>query len=180
MSAVGRELPRDPPGAASAKGPEAALRRWVADKQVPANNGRRPADRVKGVAPTTATPCLSSACPGRPESEKMPWSCRSDTLLMKTVTAAIAIKKQRVFLARRAQNQKLAGFWEFPGGKVEQQETLQECLERELREEFGVPSIVGATLCASIYHYADGSIRLVGIETAFLSTDFAPTVHDLK
>jgi len=103
----------------------------------------------------------------------------SDTPLMKTVTAAIVIKEQRVFLARRAQNQKLAGFWEFPGGKVEQQETLQECLERELREELGVRSIAGATLCESIYHYAHGSIRLVGIETAFLSTDFAPTVHDL-
>lgn len=97
---------------------------------------------------------------------------------MKTVTAAIAIRDKRVFLARRAQDQKLAGFWEFPGGKLEQQETLQECLERELREEFGVPSTAGVMLCESIYHYAHGSIRLVGIETALLSTEFEPTVHD--
>jgi 8-oxo-dGTP diphosphatase len=97
---------------------------------------------------------------------------------MKTVTAAIAIREQCVFLARRAHNQKLAGFWEFPGGKVEQEETLQECLERELREEFGVPSTAGAILCESIYHYDHGSIRLVGIETALLSTAFVPTVHD--
>jgi 8-oxo-dGTP diphosphatase len=97
---------------------------------------------------------------------------------MKTVTAAIAIKNKHVFLARRAQDQKLAGFWEFPGGKVEPDETLQECLIRELQEEFGVPSTAGAVLCESTFHYDHGSIRLVGIETEFGSTDFQPTVHD--
>jgi 8-oxo-dGTP diphosphatase len=97
---------------------------------------------------------------------------------MKTVTAAIAIRDQSVFLARRAEDQKLAGFWEFPGGKVEPKETLQECLVRELREELGVSSKAGSVLCESIYHYDHGSIRLVAIETEFQSTTFKPTVHD--
>jgi 8-oxo-dGTP diphosphatase len=97
---------------------------------------------------------------------------------MKTVTAAIAIRDQQVFLARRAPDQKLAGFWEFPGGKVEPEETLQQCLVRELKEELGVASTAGAEICESIYHYEHGSIRLVGIDTVFGCTDFKPTVHD--
>ena len=97
---------------------------------------------------------------------------------MKTVTAAIAIKDQHIFLARRAKNQKLAGYWEFPGGKVEPNETLQECLVRELHEEFSVSSVANSIICQSIYHYDHGSIRLVGIEIEFESTNFQMLVHD--
>lgn len=65
---------------------------------------------------------------------------------MKTVTAAIVVRDRHVFLARRAVDQKLAGFWEFPGGKLEGDETLRECLVRELREELGVSSTAGTVL----------------------------------
>ena len=103
---------------------------------------------------------------------------RHQRLTMKTVTAAIAVRDCHVFLARRAHDQELAGCWEFPGGKLEADETLHQCLVRELREELGVVSTAGAVLCESIYHYDHGSIRLLGIETEFGSIDFSPTVHD--
>lgn len=57
---------------------------------------------------------------------------------MKEVTAAIITKHNKVLIAPRAPEDKLAGKWEFPGGKTEHGETLQECLKREIREELDV------------------------------------------
>ncbi|EAX47152.1 NUDIX hydrolase [Thermosinus carboxydivorans Nor1] len=57
---------------------------------------------------------------------------------MKEVTAAIIINDGKVLIAQRAENQKLAGKWEFPGGKIESGETPEECLIREINEELGI------------------------------------------
>ena len=56
----------------------------------------------------------------------------------KVVTAAIIRRNGSVLLARRSFGERLAGFWEFPGGKVEDRETPEECLARELEEELGI------------------------------------------
>ena len=47
------------------------------------------------------------------------------------VTAAILLKDGLVLLARRRYDDRLAGHWEFPGGKVEAGETTEECLAGE-------------------------------------------------
>jgi len=53
-----------------------------------------------------------------------------------TVVGAVIVTGGRVFAARRAYPADLAGFWEFPGGKVEPGEDPQSALVREIREEF--------------------------------------------
>ncbi|GAB6157839.1 hypothetical protein JCM39194_10390 [Desulfotomaculum varum] len=63
---------------------------------------------------------------------------------MKEVTAAIIINDGKVLIAKRAENQKLAGKWEFPGGKIESGETPEECLIREINEELGINIEVNA------------------------------------
>jgi 8-oxo-dGTP diphosphatase len=97
---------------------------------------------------------------------------------MKVVTAAIITRNSKLLVARRAANQKLPGFWEFPGGKVEIGETLQACLERELLEELGVSAIASEVLMGSRYDYEHGAILLVAIQAELLSLDFRLTVHD--
>ena len=47
------------------------------------------------------------------------------------VTAAILIKNGKIFVAQRSKDDELSGKWEFPGGKIESDETPQECLKRE-------------------------------------------------
>ncbi|CAH0532410.1 CTP pyrophosphohydrolase [Vibrio stylophorae] len=97
---------------------------------------------------------------------------------MKIVVAALAVKNQCVLLARRDAQQKHAGFWEFPGGKVENQETLAQALCRELQEELGVIAQVGDEFARSQYHYPGGAIELVALWTEFDDSPMALRVHD--
>ena len=57
---------------------------------------------------------------------------------MITVTAAILRKGDMVLLTRRKQGQRMAGYWEFPGGKLEASESPVDALKRELAEELGI------------------------------------------
>jgi len=97
---------------------------------------------------------------------------------MKTVTAAIIIKNKKILVARRGPGQKLSGLWEFPGGKLETGETLQQCLERELEEEFGIITTSGKEITSSIYEYAHGSFKIVALESEIISGELDLRVHD--
>ncbi len=97
---------------------------------------------------------------------------------MKQVTAAIIVESGRVLLARRALNQKLAGFWEFPGGKVEPGETLQACLERELLEELSLKCKAGEELIRTEYIYDHGIFNLIAFATTIISGRIELSVHD--
>ena len=52
--------------------------------------------------------------------------------------AALVDGDGRVLIAQRPEGKQLAGLWEFPGGKVEEGETPEAALIRELREELGI------------------------------------------
>lgn len=58
------------------------------------------------------------------------------------VAAALAERRGRVFLARRAGHKGSPGLWELPGGKLEAGEAAEAALARELREELGVSARV--------------------------------------
>ncbi len=83
-----------------------------------------------------------------------------------------------MLVTRRAAGQNLAGFWEFPGGKVEPGEDVQSCIVRELHEELGVASTAGEVIDRSEYSYPGGAISLIAIEVSLHSTDFILSVHD--
>jgi 8-oxo-dGTP diphosphatase len=93
------------------------------------------------------------------------------------VTAAILVKGDRVLIAQRPPGDRLAGLWEFPGGKLEDGETLQACLARELQEEFGIAVTVGEALGESVYHYPHLSVRLLAFRTSIVDGTIRPMAH---
>lgn len=97
---------------------------------------------------------------------------------MRQVTAAVIIEDGLLFLARRGPAEKLAGFWELPGGKVEQGESLQQCLERELMEELEMDAVAGNVLAGTTYTYDHGSFEMTAISVTRRS-DYRLAVHDL-
>lgn len=97
---------------------------------------------------------------------------------MINVAAAIIIKENRILAAKKRAGLHLAGHWEFPGGKVEESETPEECLERELYEEFGVSCKVGEFLASSVHNYPQKRIRLLGYFVLHTAGDFTLSDHD--
>ena len=73
---------------------------------------------------------------------------------MKTirVVAAIIIHEDKVFATQRGYGE-FKGGWEFPGGKIEEGETPQEALVREIKEELNVEIEVGELLDVVEYDY---------------------------
>jgi 8-oxo-dGTP diphosphatase len=96
---------------------------------------------------------------------------------MKTVTAAILFKDGRVLIAQRGAGDRLANKWEFPGGKVEAGETPEECLVREMFEEFRIVVSVGDFLGKSVYYYSHGAIRLVAYRTIYETGQLSLETH---
>ena len=62
----------------------------------------------------------------------------SQALPSVVVAAAIVFWSNKILLARRKLDAPQGGLWEFPGGKQEAGETLEECLHRELKEEIDI------------------------------------------
>ena len=74
------------------------------------------------------------------------------------VAAAIITKDNKFFIAKRNKNKHLGGFYEFPGGKQDVNETLQQTVIREIKEELNIHVQVGNKLGEE--HYKDDKINV--------------------
>jgi mutator protein MutT len=94
------------------------------------------------------------------------------------VTAAIIVKAGKVLAARRKPGSHLAGYWEFPGGKIDDGESPEECLSRELTEEFSISTKIGTYVGESIFNYGTKVVRLMAYEVEHVAGDFELIDHD--
>lgn len=76
------------------------------------------------------------------------------------VVAAAIEKDGLIFCAQRPEGKSLGGFWEFPGGKLENGETPEEALIREIKEEFDSEIAVISFLNEASYEYDFGIVTM--------------------
>ena len=79
---------------------------------------------------------------------------------MTTVVAAVIEENDRFFLTQRRPGAHLAGMWEFPGGKIDPEESHAAALRREIREELGADVDVGELVFTTTYAYPDRTLVL--------------------
>lgn len=86
------------------------------------------------------------------------------------VTAAVIERDGEYLVTRRQRGVHLEGFWEFPGGKCEAGESLDDCLRRELVEELGVDAEIGEELLAVTHTYPGRRVELHFIACTLIGT----------
>jgi mutator protein MutT len=76
------------------------------------------------------------------------------------VAAALIFRDGKILITQRRADSHLGGLWEFPGGKREPNETFEQCLARELREELGVAVKVGGLFEEITHVYGEKTVHL--------------------
>jgi 8-oxo-dGTP diphosphatase len=84
----------------------------------------------------------------------------TSTLQTIDVAAALIFRDGKLLITRRRAEAHLGGLWEFPGGKREPDETFEQCVARELREELGVEISVGDLFEEIVHAYPEKTVHL--------------------
>jgi 8-oxo-dGTP diphosphatase len=90
---------------------------------------------------------------------------------VRTVVAALISRDSKLLVCQRKRNDSHGLKWEFPGGKVEQGESAEEGLVRELREELGIAATIGSEVYRTKHRYKE-------LQDEFLLIFFWATIDD--
>jgi 8-oxo-dGTP diphosphatase len=86
------------------------------------------------------------------------------------VVAAVIERDGRFLLTRRQKGVHLEGMWEFPGGKIDPDETHAAALRREMREELDVDVSIGELALATTHAYTEKTVALYFYRCALIGT----------
>lgn len=152
----------------------------------------QPRDFNQALMDLGATVCL----PHQPACDRCPWQshCRAHNLGIqaelpmtetrtpiprKIIGVAVIWNDQgQILIDRRKQSGLLGGMWEFPGGKVEPDETIEACIQREILEELGIEIAVGDRLIVVDHTYSHFHVTLNVHHCRHLSGDPQPIECD--
>jgi 8-oxo-dGTP diphosphatase len=96
---------------------------------------------------------------------------------MINVTCAIVLRYDKILATQRSEKMKLPLKWEFPGGKLEPQESEIDCIKREIKEELNIEISILRKLSESIHDYGDVKIKLIPFLAKYNSGNILLTEH---
>lgn len=97
---------------------------------------------------------------------------------VKVVAAVIENENQEILCALRSTTMLIPNMWEFPGGKVEDGENLQEALEREIYEELQCEITAHEIINEHVHEYESFIIQLISLRAELKSGNPVATEHD--
>jgi mutator protein MutT len=84
----------------------------------------------------------------------------TETLKQIRVGLGIVISQGQILICRRKKNDSFGGYWEFPGGKCEAGETIQQCVQREMLEELAIHVTPVRALAPIEHRYPSAAVTL--------------------
>jgi 8-oxo-dGTP diphosphatase len=97
---------------------------------------------------------------------------------MNKVTAGIIEKDGKILIAKRISGKCIGAKWEFPGGKIEEDETPEQCLKRELMEELNIEVEVLDFVASSYFFCGNNEIELMAYQVRFISGNITLCDHE--
>lgn len=108
----------------------------------------------------------------------LPMSEARSPLPHKLIGVAVIWDNQQILIDKRPQAGLLGGLWEFPGGKLEPGETIEDCIRREIKEEIGIEIVVGDRLITIDHAYTHFRVTLQVHHCRYLSGQPQPLACD--
>lgn len=97
--------------------------------------------------------------------------------MIRVVAAIIRNNQNKIFIAQRNQNKFQWGLWEFPGEKIESNETETQAIIREIKEELDMDITVIDKYTEIIYEYPDKTINLIVLNCQINENHYALLEH---
>lgn len=97
--------------------------------------------------------------------------------MINVVAAIIKNESGKILIAKRNLKKSQGGLWEFPGGKIEKDETREEAIIREIKEELTIDIKVDKYLDEKVFNYPDKDINLIAMECTQIGGNVKLTEH---
>lgn len=98
--------------------------------------------------------------------------------MINVVAAVICNEDNKILIAQRNLKKSQGGLWEFPGGKIEQGETKEQAIIREIKEEMNLDIKVEKYLAEKTFEYPEKVINLIALKCRIISGKIMLNEHE--
>ena len=98
--------------------------------------------------------------------------------MIDVVAAIIKNSEGKILIAQRNLKRSQGGLWEFPGGKIEPNETKEEAIVREIKEELNMDISCDSYFDEKVYEYPDKTIRLIALNCSMIGITYDVLEHE--
>ena len=98
--------------------------------------------------------------------------------MINVVAAVIKDENGKILITQRNLKKAQGGLWEFPGGKIEPNETKENAIVREIKEELEIDIEVESYLAEKVFNYPEKDINLIALKCKKISGDIKLLEHE--
>lgn len=98
--------------------------------------------------------------------------------MINVVAAIIKNDEGKILIAQRNLKKAQGGLWEFPGGKIEPNETKEDAIVREIKEEFDMDIVCDGYFDEKVYTYPEKQINLIALNCSMVGDKYSVLEHE--
>ena len=98
--------------------------------------------------------------------------------MINVVAAVIKDENEKILITQRNLKKAQGGLWEFPGGKIEPNETCENAIVREIKEELDIDIEVKSYLSEKVFNYPEKDINLIALECKKINGEIRLLEHE--